>query len=230
MNACGRTLPGIIIMLLSTGCATLGADSSSVPGAVLHATGMVQVNGAAGRETTTLFSGDSIQTDADSVANITASGSSVLIMPKSSVKFLGKLLDLMEGSMSIATSVGMAATAYGVTVTPPSKEPSKFEVVEYQDSVFVVARQGSVIVSDGQQTSDLSEGQQTTRKKKREGAIAAPGGSHATALAIVGGAAGATIAAILFVESNNKKCVSPSGNKKCKCRKDKKGKDVCELG
>jgi hypothetical protein len=49
--------------------------------------GKTESNGAASHETTTLFAGDSIQTDEDSVANITAAGSELLVMPDASIKW-----------------------------------------------------------------------------------------------------------------------------------------------
>ena len=70
MKTCCRQLLSIVL-LFSFSCVALGVDGFSAPGAVLRASGKVQVNGAASRETTTLFAGDSIETDEDSVANIT---------------------------------------------------------------------------------------------------------------------------------------------------------------
>ena len=222
-----------IILLFSFACASLGTDGPSTPAAVLHASGKVQVNGGDSRKVTTLFSGDSIQTDDDSVANIIAGGSSVLVMPNASVKFLGNAVEVDQGDVAIATSEGMAAQVDGLTKTPAAKKQSKFEVADNEDSVVVAARQGNVAVSDGQQTSTTQEGQETTHQKKKKGlAVPAASGGHAISgktLAIVGGASGATVAAVLIVESNTKKkCVSSSGDKKCKCTKDKNGTEVCE--
>jgi hypothetical protein len=221
----------LLSLVLMFSCVALGAANESK--AVLRASGKVQVNGTGSREITTLFSGDTIQTDQDSVANITASGSSVLVMPNASVKFLGNSVELTQGGMSIATSAGMTALAGGLTVTPTAQKLSKFEVAEYEDSVVIAAREGDVTVSDGQQTSTVPEGQQTTRKKKRPGAAPAANGSHAISgktVAIVAGTAGAIAAAgIVIAESNKKKkCVSSASDKKCKCTKDKNGNDDCE--
>ena len=199
-------------------CAALAGDSPSVPGAVLHGTGKVQVNGSSSRETTTLFSGDSIQTGEGSVAHITAGGSSVLVMPNASVKFLGNAVEVTQGGVSIATSAGMAARAFGLTITPAAQKFSKFEVAEDQDSVVVAAQQGNVTVADGQETSTVREGQQATHKK-RKGAAAPASGAHAISgktLATIGAASGAAILGIIIAEGDKKKlCVSPSGGKKC---------------
>ena len=87
-------------LVLSFSCVTLGADGPRTPAGVLHASGKVQVNGSASRRTMTLFSGDTIQTDSDSTANIIASGSSVRVMRNASVKFLGKAVELIQGEMA----------------------------------------------------------------------------------------------------------------------------------
>jgi hypothetical protein len=222
-----------IILMLSFSCVALGGDSPSASGAVLHASGKVQVNGAGSREITALFPGDSIQTTEDSVANIVARGSSVLVEPNALVKFMGNEVELAEGSVSVATSEGMAVSAGGLTITPAAQKQSKFEVAESEDLVVIAARQGNVSVADGQQTSTVPEGQESSRKKKKTGGAApSAGGTHSISgktLAIIGGASAATVAGILVAESNKKKkCVSSSNNKKCKCKKDKNGNEDCE--
>jgi hypothetical protein len=224
-----------IILLFSFACATLGTAAPETPAAILRASGKVQVNGSDSRKVTTLFSGDSVQTGDDSVANIVAGGSSVLVMPNASVKFLGNAVELTQGGMAIATSVGMSAMADGVTVTPAAKKLSKFEVAETEDSVVVAAQQGNVAVSDGQQTSTTQEGQETTHKKKKKegGAASAASGSHAVSgkyVALVAGALGAFTAGVVIIETsnNNKKCISSNKDKKCKCKKDKNGREDCE--
>ena len=225
-----------IVLMLSFSCVALGVDSPGASGAVLHASGKVQVNGAGSREITTLFSGDSIQTAEDSVANIIAGGSSVLVMPNALIKFMGNGVELTEGGVSVATSEGMAVSAYGLTITPAAQKQSKYEVAEADDSVVVAARQGNVTVADGEQTSTVPEGHEATHKKKKKkkaaGAEPAASSSHSISgktLAVIGGASGATVAGILIAESGQKKkCVSSSGDKKCKCKKDKNGKEVCE--
>ena len=223
-----------IILLFSFACATLGADSPERPAAVLHANGKVQVNGSDIRKVTTLFSGDSVQTSDDSVANIVAGGSSILVLPNASVKFLGNAVEITEGETAITTSVGMSAMADGLTVTPAAKTLSKFEVAETEDSVVVAAQQGNVAVSDGQQTSTTQEGQETTHKKKKEGGAApAASGTHEISgktVALAAALVGATAAGIVVIQtaSNKKKCISSNNDKKCKCTKDKNGKEDCE--
>jgi len=224
-----RQLLSLILVLFS--CAVFGVEGTGAR-AVLQASGKVQVNGNASGRTTTLFSGDVIETDEGSAANIIAGGSSVLVMSGAAVKFLGNGVELTQGGMAIATSEAMTATVDGLTITPAAQKFSKFEVAEDDDTVVIAARQGNVAVSDGQQTSTVPEGQETKRKKKKKGGGAIPaagGGFPVKTLAIVGGAAGGTVAGILIAEKGKKKCLSASGNKKCVCKKNDKFQDVCEL-
>ena len=226
-----------LFLLFSFACATLGVDSPSTPAAVLHASGKVQVNGADSRKTTTLFSGDSIQTNDGSVANIIAGGSSVLVMPNASVKFLGNAVEVDQGDVAIATSAGMAAEVDGLTITPAAKRQSRFEVADTEDSVVVAAQQGNVAVSDGQQTSTTQEGQETTHKKKKEegGATPAASGGHAISgktVALTAGLLGAFTAGMVVMETNNgssKKCISPATlkNNKC-CTQNQQGNNNCQ--
>ncbi len=233
MNCSPRQLLSVI-SVLSFACATLGADGFGAPGAVLQASGKVQVNGVGSRKTTTLFSGDSVQTDAHSVANISASGSSVFVNPNASVKFLGNEVEVDEGGVTITTSVGMTAKADALTIapTPGGQKQAKFEVGENEDSVVVAALQGNVAVSDGQETSTTQEGQETTHKKKRKGGGAAPAATRWISVKNVAIVTGAVIGtAILLDELDDyKRCISPPGTpgtKKCKCKTDKNGVQTC---
>jgi ribosome-associated protein YbcJ (S4-like RNA binding protein) len=225
-----RRLLSLTLILIA--CAGFGVEGTGAR-AVLQASGKVQVNGNASRRTTTLFSGDVVETDEGSAANIIAGGSSVLVMSDTALKFLGNGVELTQGGMAIATSEAMTATVDGLTITPAAQKFSKFEVAEDDDTVVIAARQGNVAVSDGQQTSTVQEGQETKRKKKKKGGGAIPAGSgHAISgktLAIVGGAAGGTVAGILIAEKGKQKCLSASGNKKCVCHKKTDNVDVCEI-
>jgi hypothetical protein len=130
----------------------------------------------------------------------------------------------------------MAAEVDGLTVTPAAKKESRFEVADGEDSITIAARQGNVAVSDGQQTSTTQAGQETTHKKKKKegGAAPAAGGGVAISgktVALTAVAVGAFTAGMVLIMSDNdkKKCISPSNDKKCKCKKDKNGNDDCSI-
>jgi len=220
-----------VILVCSFSCAPLAEEAANPAMAMLNVSGKVQVNGSAIPRGTALFSGDRIQTQSDSVANITVVGSSVLVRPNTLVEFQGDALEIGQGGVVIATSRGMIARAYGLTISPGTQTQSKFEVAENGDSVFVAAQQGSVTLSDGKESSTVPEGQQTTKKKK--GADAVPGATGRTfpakTVAIVAGVEGAgALAGILIANSGGKKCISPTGDKKKCCTKDQQGNEKCQ--
>jgi hypothetical protein len=224
---------GALVCLFSF--SSLAADEPATPAAMLHASGKVEVNRSGTPGTMALFSGDSVDTLPDSVANITSRGTSILVMPNSSVKLRSNAVELSQGDVVIATSTGMAAKADDLTITPAAQKQSKFEVSENDDSVTVAAQQGNVTVSDGQQSSTVQEGQQTTheKKNKKKAGGAVPGGGGGVlsgkTLAIIGGASGAALAGILITTSGStKKCVSPSGGKDCKCNDNQQGNNNCQ--
>jgi hypothetical protein len=220
----------IFVLLFSFSFASLAVDAPNTSAAMLNASGKVQVNGGTVPRSTALLSGDRIQTQSDSVANITATGSSVMVMPNSSLEFQGDAVQLIQGGVVIVTSNGMLAKAYGWTVNPSTQKQSKFEVAENEGSVIVAAQQGSVTISDGKETSTVQEGQHTTKKKKRGGAAAAgtSSGPPVKTIAIVTGAAGAAAAGIVLANSGSgSKCVSPSGDKK-KCCTNQQGTNNCQ--
>ncbi len=224
-----RHLLSLILVLFA--CAGFGVEGTGVR-AVLQASGKVRLNGNASRQITTLFTGDVIRTDENSAANIIAGGSSVLVMPGASAKFLGHGMELTEGGMAIATSEAMTATVEDLIITPAGQKLSKYEIAEDEDTVVIAARQGNVAVSDGQQTSTVAEGQQTTRKRKKKGGATPAGSGHGLSgktLGIIGGAAGATVAGILIAEKGKQQCLSASGNKKCVCHKKTNNVDICEI-
>ena len=188
-----------IILTLSFSCAALGGDGPTPSGAVLRASGNVQVNGVGSREITTLFPGDSIQTTEDSAANIIAGGSSVLVMPNSLVKFVGHGVELTEGGDSVA-------------------------VAAHQGNLTVSDEQQTSTVPEGQETTRKKK-----KKGGAAPAAGGTHSISGKTLAVIGGASAATVAGILVAESNKKKkCVSSANDKKCKCKKDKNGNETCE--
>jgi hypothetical protein len=173
------------IMTAAVPVSLWAADSSP---AMLYARGTAWINGASVPRTSAVFPGDLVQTKSDSVASINASGSSVVVLADSVVKFEGAGVALEHGSLRVATSKGLSTHAGEITVVPASTGWTEFEVKQAADgTVQIMAQKGDVNVSDGSTTSTLSQGQQTTvdnsaekKKKKRRkggGAVPASGGA-----------------------------------------------------
>jgi len=180
----------------------LAADSAS---AMLYSNGTAWINGSTVPKSAAVFAGDLVQTRPDSTASLSASGSSVMVLADSLVKFQGTAVELEHGAVRVSTAQGLATLAGEVTVKPAGNSWTEFQVTDVDGQVRIVASKGDLTVQDQQGTTTVQQGQQTTRddtsnpeKKKRRrrgtGAATAAGGgilsSSAalyTGLAIVGG-------------------------------------------
>jgi hypothetical protein len=197
----GSALSLLLAMLMPA--QLLAADSAS---AMLYSNGTAWVNGSTVPKSAAVFDGDLVQTRPDSSANLNASGSSVMVLADSLVKFQGSAVELEHGAVRVSTSQGLATRAGEVTVKPAGTAWTEFQVTDVDGQVQIVASKGDLTVQDQQGTTTVQQGQQTTRddtsnpekkkKKRRRGvgaATAAGGGilsSSAavyTGIAIVGG-------------------------------------------
>jgi hypothetical protein len=103
----------------------LAADQ---PAAMLYSHGPAFLNGDSIARSSAIFSGDLVQTNADSIANIHATGPSALVLNESLVQYEGNALKLEHCGVTISTSELLATRAGGVTVSPASGSWTEFEV------------------------------------------------------------------------------------------------------
>jgi hypothetical protein len=175
----------------------MGEDSAS---AMLYTAGSAWVNGSAVPKSAAVFSGDLLQTRADSTASIQANGSSVMVMADSLVKFEGPAVEIEHGGVRVTTSKALAAHAGDVIIRPAGNAWTEFQVVDVDGRVQIAANKGDVTVQDDQGTTTVAQGQQTTRddqttpekkkKKKRSGpAAAGQGGIMSSPWVVYGGMA-----------------------------------------
>jgi hypothetical protein len=168
------------LMIVVTPAPLVAADSV---GAMVYGKGEVWLNGKLLPRSSAVFPGDLIQTQAESLATLDASGAGVIVLPDSLIRFEANAVSLEHGSISVATSHRMVATAREVTVTPTSDRWTEFEVVDGNGTVQVIASKGVVNVNCGKGTTTLSEGEQATRdgsgecnkKRRRGGGALVPG-------------------------------------------------------
>src|SRR5882757_10337589 len=198
----GRSVLSVVLAMLIP-AQLLAADSAS---AMLYSNGTAWVNGSTVPKSAAVFDGDLVQTRPDSSANLNASGSSVMVLADSLVKFQGSAVELEHGAVRVSTSQGLATRAGEVTVKPAGTAWTEFQVTDVDGQVQIVASKGDLTVQDQQGTTTVQQGQQTTRddtsnpekkkRKKRKGsgaATAAGGGILSstaalyTGIAIVGG-------------------------------------------
>ena len=208
------------LMMAAFPLSLMAADSGA---AMLYAKGPAWINGSTVPRSSAIFPGDLVQTKPDSMANINATGSSVMVLSDSLVKFEGDAVSIEHGSVSVATSKGMMTRAGEVTVAPATSAWTEFEVTDVDGTVQIVARKGDVSVSDASgASSTLPQGEETTRDesqthkkdKRRSGAApAATGGALNSPYAIAIGVAGVE-GLLTWVLVQGDEPLSPS----CPCR------------
>ena len=200
----------------ATGIAESGASG------MLYAHGTTLLNGSSVPRSSALFSGDRVQTNADSVANINAAGSSILIQNNSLVQYEGNAVKLERGGVTVSTSKLLATHVGDVTVSPSASGWTEFEVRDVDGKVRIMARKGDLTVSDDTGTTTLAQGQETTRdeesakarnkKKKQAGGGSAPaaaGGALDSPVAI-GIGTGVIVGVAAWVLIRGDEPVSPS--------------------
>jgi hypothetical protein len=218
-----RVLSLLMAIVLPT--SLFAADSDR---AMLYSGGTVSLNGSASPASSVIFSGDLIQTTADSVAKINALGSSLIVLADSRVQFESNAIILEHGAVAVSTSKGMATHAGDLTVTPVASVWTQFDVTDLDGKVQIAARKGDLTLQDGNGTTTLAQGQQTTidesqkqtdesdkKKKKRKSAGATPasvGGILDSKVALIaGGAAIAGVTTWVLIQGGSPKTpVSPS--------------------
>jgi hypothetical protein len=175
-----RILSCLMVVILPF--ALFAADQ---PAAMLYSHGNAMLNGASVARSSAIFSGDLVQTTKDSVANINATGSTVLVLNDSLVQYEGSSVRLEHGGVTVSTSKLLATSAGGVTVSPAASVWTEFEVKDLDGTVRIAARKGDLTISDDRGTTILAQGQETTReetqqsKKSKKGG--APGGAAPSA-------------------------------------------------
>ena len=214
-----KILSCLMVMILPA--ALFAADQ---PAAMLYSHGTALLNGNSIARSSALFSGDLVQTNADSVANINATGSSVLVLNDSLIQYEGSALNLEHGGVTVSTSKLLATRAGAVTVAPAAGVWTEFEVRDVDGRVQIVARKGDLTISDDTGSTTLAQGEQTTRddsqspsdkkKKKKRGAAgpapAAGGGGILSSPVAIGIGAGIIAGGTAWVLIKSDNPVSPS--------------------
>jgi hypothetical protein len=137
------------------------------PAAILYSHGIALLNGNSIARSSAIFSGDLVQTNTDSVANINATGSTVLVLNDSLVRYEGSTVNLRHGGVAVSTSKLLATRAGDVTVSPAASVWTEFKVKDVDGKVEIAAQKGDLIISDVSGTTALAQGQQTTREESQ---------------------------------------------------------------
>jgi hypothetical protein len=215
------------VLVISFPALMFAADNSA---AMLYTHGTAWVNGAhVPRASSSIFSGDLLQTRSDSVANINSPGSTITVFSDSLVQFEGSSLRIEHGGVTVSTSKGIGTTVGDIRVLPLSSSWTEFNVIDVDGTVRIAARKGDVSVSDGSGSVTLAQGQETTReqssdqsdkdqpdkgkkknKKQAPGAVPGASGGALNSPVAVGIGAGAIVGVTAWVLFRNEQAASPT--------------------
>ena len=146
----------IVALLLVLVCpsAVLMAER---PSAMLITSGSVRLNGTVLPQSTSIFTGDVIDTAADSVGSLSRSGSSVVVDPDSSIRYQDDGVSVLKGMARIQTSKGMAAHAGPIAVIPVTNN-ALFDVRTDGKTALIASREGALTLTDGADSFVLDPG------------------------------------------------------------------------
>jgi hypothetical protein len=219
MSATMRPLYSKILSCMMAMVLPAALFAADLPGAMLYSHGTALLNGNTIVRSSAIFSGDLVQTSADSVANINATGSSVLVLNESLVEYEGSTLKLEHGGVTVSTSKLLATRAGDVVVTPISNVWTEFEVRDVDGRVQIAARKGDLTIKDDSGTTTLAQGQQATRddsqsqsrRKKDVAPAAAPGavGAVFDSPVTIGIGAGIILGGSIWLATRNDDALSP---------------------
>lgn len=200
----------------------VAADTGS---AVIHSSGGVWVNGVEVADATALFPGDTLETRPGFVANLDATGTSVLIEGESIVKFQGDYLVLDHGSVSVGTSTAFGVHVNCLRVEPLSNNRTQYDVTDVSGMVEVAAHKSDVNIrqggalrktssDDSSQSSIVHEGQQAKREESAACGAARPEGAGSSVnpkwIEIGAGVGGVLVLCLLLCKGKNPSNVSPA--------------------
>src|ERR1700692_678768 len=160
-----RTLPLKIMSCMTVVILQATLFAAEQPDAMLYTHGSALLNGTTISTSSAIFSGDLVETNASSAANINALGSIVLVLNDSLVRYQGQAVNLEHGGVTISTSKLLATRTGSIVVSPAAGVWTEFEVRDVDGRVEIAARKGALTISDEKGTTTLAPGQQTTREE-----------------------------------------------------------------
>jgi hypothetical protein len=127
------------------------------PSAMLTTSGTVRVNGTVLPQSTSVFTGDVIDTAPESVGSLSRNGTSVVVDPDSSVQYQDDSVSVLKGMARVQTSKGMAARAGRISVIPASSD-ALFDVRTDGKTALIASREGALTLTDGTDSFTLDPG------------------------------------------------------------------------
>jgi hypothetical protein len=132
-------------------------------GAILMGTGDVQVNGEQAAHSSTVFSGDRIQTAANGSALVKSPNGLVSIGADSLVKYQEDSVTLEHGVVALTVGKGIQAHLENLVVSTEPEHNAKFQLLNANGVERIWVIEGSLNVTDGAHNATLKAGEIMTR-------------------------------------------------------------------
>ncbi len=101
------------------------------------------------------FEGERLATGANSKATVTSRGTMVSVSSNTSVKLGTKALELIDGSVVVSSDTGTSTKIENLTISTLPGVHAKFLAKRVNDELQLLALEGKVDLSDGQQTETV---------------------------------------------------------------------------
>lgn len=167
--------------------------------------GVAALNGTAMKASTTIFSGDLLETGANSALTINAHGSTILIGANSRVHYFGDSIDLQLGSTQVNTSQKLKVETETIKIEPNSTS-AKFRVERAPHTVMIAALEKEVRVDNNGESTVVPPGSTVTLVEQDQDQTVSPvGGPSNRRIFVIAAAAVGGTALILDLKSNSDK-------------------------
>jgi len=131
-------------------------------GAILMGTGTVQINGEQAGQSSTVFSGDRIQTAPNASAVVKTSKELVSIGSDSTVKYEDASVTLERGVVALTGAKGVEAHLGNLVISAEPDHNAKFQLLSANGVERVWVIEGSLNVTDGTHLAKLVAGEVIT--------------------------------------------------------------------
>lgn len=196
-----------LFMMLTFPASMVLAESQA---AMAMVSGVAALNGMAIHDTTTVFSGDLLETGANSALTINTNGSSIFIGANSRVHYFGNSIDLHLGSTQVNTTKDLKVETETINISP-SGTSAKFRVDRAPHMVTIAALEKELRVDNNGEARVIPAGSTVTLVEQDQDQTVSPVSGPSNKKIFVYAAIGTgTAAALLYwhSESNKKTAIS----------------------
>jgi FecR-like protein len=197
--------------------------------------GQAKINGTVTPSSATVFLGDRVATETDTVAEVLLNGGSRVVLPAASDVVLNNdakqiIVNLKQGALAVlsATSSPVVIDASGTRIRAAADTGAVFEVAIRENSLKVSARRGSAIVETADKSLEVPEGKELDATMAPDPPQGSPGTRAAAKgrletivfiTAVGAGITGLVLGLIAINRPNPTDCqvVSPSGPESIIC-------------